>query len=68
VDGTRVALGTYGSEAQAGVVVLLDASGLELASVTPERTTHWAWRPFFSADGELWLFDGQRGIERYGLD
>jgi len=68
-DGTRVALGTYGTEAQAGAVVLLDASGAELGSFTPERTTHWAWRPFFSADGEeLWLFDGKRGIERYGLN
>jgi hypothetical protein len=65
-DGERLAIGLY-RDRQPGEVVLMDAHGRELGRVRPPGEVE-CWQPFFAAGGdELWLFDGERRIERFAL-
>jgi len=65
-DGERLAIGVQRKDAP-GAVVLMDAQGRTLGRFEPERAVS-LWLPFFAAGGkELWLFDGERSLERYAL-
>lgn len=67
-DGERLAFGVENSDDSAGSVVLLDVQGECLGRFTPARPVRF-WTPYFAAGGtELWLFDGERRVERYRLD
>jgi len=65
-DGQRLAIGVE-EENKPGSVVLMDAHGNTLGRFTPEGAVP-LWHPFFAAHGkELWLFDGERTLERFAL-
>lgn len=67
-DGRRVALAFEERASKAASIGILDIESGELRHM-PFGRAGARRTPFFAAGGEeLWLFDGERRVERFALD